>query len=75
MIPRLWDIQFGASWWLSLGFHFDHTDPSLTFHLPGVIVCVGRCKQPGFECSMRRGWWKKEQRICRYDSANRTEIQ
>lgn len=45
---RAWDIQFCRSPWLSLGFHVDHTDPSLTLHLPGVILSVGRLKQPGF---------------------------
>jgi hypothetical protein len=53
-IPRLWDLQWAASWWFSLGFHIDHCDPSLTLHLPGLIVCVGRCKQPGFRRSLRR---------------------
>lgn len=48
MIPRLWDIQIGENWWISLGFHLDHTDPSITLHLPGVVICIGRCKQPGF---------------------------
>lgn len=45
---RAWDVQIASNWWLSLGFHIDHTDPSLTLHLPGVIVYAGRCKQPGF---------------------------
>ena len=47
-IRRRWDVQVATNYWLSLGFHFDHTDPSLTLHLPGVIVCLGNCKQPGF---------------------------
>lgn len=41
-------MQWGENWGLSLGFHLDHTDPSLTIHLPGIIVAVGRLKQPGF---------------------------
>lgn len=45
---RRWDIQAAPNWWLSLGFHFDHTDPSLTLHLPGLIVAAGNLKQPGF---------------------------
>lgn len=53
-IRRAWDIQAGPNWWLSLGFHVDHTDPSVTLHLPGVIVAVGRLKQPGFTYSARR---------------------
>lgn len=54
MIVRKWDIQWGESWWLSLGFHFDHKDPSLTLHLPGAVVCFGRCKQPGYQHSLYR---------------------
>ncbi len=45
---RKWDIQFARNPWLSVGFHFDHTDPSITLHLPGCILYFGRCKQPGF---------------------------
>lgn len=52
MSKRL-DIQFAKNPWLSLGFHIDHTDPSVTIHLPFLIVYVGRCKQPGF----RRSRW------------------
>ena len=48
MIRRRWDVQWCWNPWLSIGFHFDHTDPSVTLHLPGVIVAVGRLKQPGF---------------------------
>lgn len=52
MIVRGWDIQVECAPWFSLGFHFDHTDPSLTFHLPWVIVAFGRLKIPGFV----QGW-------------------
>ncbi len=45
---RKWDVQWCWNPWLSVGFHFDHTDPGLTFHLPGVIISIGRLKQPGF---------------------------
>jgi hypothetical protein len=55
MIARKWDLQWEANWWFSIGIHFDHTDPSLTFHLPGVILAVGRLKQPGFKWSVRKG--------------------
>lgn len=48
MIKRAWDFQYCYNPWLSLGFHFDHTDPTLTLHLPGIIFYFGRCKQPGF---------------------------
>jgi len=48
MIKRAWDIQRGKNWWFSLGFHVDHTDPSITYHLPGIIIAIGRLKQPGF---------------------------
>lgn len=57
-MSRRWDVQFCANWWLSLGFHFDHTAPTLTFHLPGVIVYFGRCKQPGqhnWTCKANQG--------------------
>lgn len=54
MIRRAWDIQWASNWWLSLGFHFDHTDPSLTLHLPGIVLCVGRCKLPGFHHGLRQ---------------------
>ena len=45
---RAWDIQFCWNPWLSFGIHVDHEDPSLTVHLPLMILYVGRCKQPGF---------------------------
>lgn len=64
MIARQWDIQADSNWWLSLGLHFDHADPSLTLHLPGLIICFGRCKQPGFRYSVRR---RKERAACRYE--------
>lgn len=48
-IRRKWDLQVHWHWWpIQIGFHFDHTDPSITFHLPCLIVAVGRLKQPGF---------------------------
>lgn len=46
---RQWDFQICWNLWFSLGIHFDHTDPSLTIHLPGIILYFGRCKQPGFK--------------------------
>lgn len=53
-IRRAWDVQGCWNPWLSVGFHFDHTDPSLTLHLPGLILAVGRLKQPGFAWGVRR---------------------
>ena len=48
-MSRRWDFQVHwHSWGLQLGFHVDHTYPSITFHLPFVIVAIGRLKQPGF---------------------------
>ena len=44
---RRWEFQWCRNPWLSLGFHFDHTDPSITLHLPGLIIAVGRLKVPG----------------------------
>lgn len=54
MLVRKWDIQFSWQPWFSFGAHFDHTDPSITFHLPWLIVCLGRCKQPGFRHVQRK---------------------
>jgi len=52
---RLWDMQLSLdNWWISLGFHIDHTDPSITIHLPIIIICIGKPKQPGFKYSFRR---------------------
>lgn len=39
---KLWNVQIARNPWLSLGLHIDHRDPSITFHLPGVLVAVGR---------------------------------
>ena len=49
MYKKKWEIQFGRNPWLSLGFHIDHKDPSLTLHLPGIIIYCGYCKQPGYK--------------------------
>lgn len=49
LIIRLWDVQVHAhSRPFQLGFHLDHTDPSLTLHLPFLTVAFGRLKQSGF---------------------------
>ena len=47
-MTRAWDIQITSNWWLSLGIHIDHTDPSITLHLPGLIIYAWHCVQPGF---------------------------
>jgi hypothetical protein len=47
--PKRWDMQFGRNPWFSVGIHIDHNDPSITFHLPGILIYVGNCKQPGFK--------------------------
>ena len=44
---RRWDVQWCKNFWFSVGLHFDHTDPSIFLHLPGVVVAFGRLKQPG----------------------------
>lgn len=49
MIDKKWEIQCTKNYWLSLGFHIDHIDPSITIHLPFVILYIGNCKQPGFK--------------------------
>ena len=46
-LSRRWDIQFGRNPWFSLGIHIDHCDPSVTFHLPGFLIYMGNCEQPG----------------------------
>lgn len=50
---RKWGIQYVWNPWLSFGFHFDHTDPSLTLHLPLLILSFGRCKWPGFRYGLK----------------------
>ncbi len=53
-VSRRWDMQILWQAWFSLGVHvdhldhLDHLDPSITLHLPGLIIYLGRCKQPGF---------------------------
>lgn len=54
---RQWDIQLASNWWLSVGVHIDHTDPSITLHLPGLIIYAGRCVYPGLA-----GWSAREGR-------------
>jgi hypothetical protein len=50
---KRWDIQVAFNPWLSLGVHLDHTDPSVTLHLPGCILMAGRFGfMPGW--SLRR---------------------
>ena len=49
MIQKKWEIQLSENWWFSLGFHIDHTDPSITIHLPCLLIYIGNCKQPGFK--------------------------
>ena len=46
--PKRWDVQFGRNPWFSMGLHIDHCDPSVTFHLPGILIYAGKCEQPGF---------------------------
>lgn len=48
-LPTKWDIQLGRNPWFSLGIHIDHKEPSITFHLPGIIIYVGKCVQPGLK--------------------------
>lgn len=48
MLKRSWDFQWCWNPWISLGVHIDHSDPSVTLHLPGIILSMGRLKQPGF---------------------------
>ena len=68
-ICRRWDIQVGRNPWFSLGIHIDHTDPSLTFHLPWVIVALGRLKLPGFV----HGWSLRGVKVLREHEEKRSE--
>lgn len=48
-MKRKWEIQTHKNSWISLGFHIDHTDPSITIHLPYFVIYIGNCIQPGFK--------------------------
>lgn len=58
-----WEIQHSFNNpWFSLGVHIDHTDPSITIHLPFLIIYAGNCKQPGLRiicerCLAVKGDW------------------
>ncbi len=55
-MKKVWEIQICRNNpWISFGFHIDHTDPSITVHLPFRIFYIGYCKQPGFNSQSRRG--------------------
>jgi hypothetical protein len=51
---KRWNLQVNPNPWFSLGIHVDHTDPSVIFHLPGLIVQMGRIR-PIFKHSLRVG--------------------
>ena len=49
-MTRRWEVQITRdNPWFSVGFHIDHIDPSITLHLPFLIVYAGHCIQPGFK--------------------------
>ena len=49
-VTRRWEVQITRdNPWFSIGFHVDHHDPSITLHLPFLIVYTGHCVQPGFK--------------------------
>jgi len=48
-MKRKWEAQHFKNPWFSLGFHIDHNDPSITFHLPFYGFYIGNCIQPGFK--------------------------
>lgn len=48
------DIQLHPAPYLQLGFHLDHRDGYVAFHLPGVIVAIGRIIRCQFDWSLRR---------------------
>jgi hypothetical protein len=64
---RKLDIQIARNFWLSLGIHIDHTDPSVTLHLPGVIIMFGRCVQPGLPDQ----WWSLREKQAKAYSVQR----
>ncbi len=46
---RKWGIRFGRLLRLGLGVHFDHSDPSLQFHLWGVWLDLGNLKKDEYD--------------------------
>ncbi len=41
-------ICFTKNPWFSLGIHVDHRAPYVAFHLPGIIITVGKTAAPWF---------------------------
>ncbi len=39
-------IRFAKNPWFSLGIHIDHKAPYVAFHLPGVVITVGKTAAP-----------------------------
>jgi hypothetical protein len=59
---KYWDIQWRGNPWLCLGIDIDHVGPFIQFHLPGVIVKIGR-DEAFFPVSLRFGRIYWEQKI------------
>ena len=41
-------IRFMKNPWFSLGIHIDHKAPYVAFHLPGVIITIGKTAAPWY---------------------------
>jgi hypothetical protein len=41
-------IRCAKNPWFSLGIHIDHKAPYVAFHLPGVVISVGRTAKPWY---------------------------
>lgn len=41
-------IRFAKNPWFSLGIHVDHKAPYVAFHLPGVVITVGKTAKPWY---------------------------
>ncbi len=41
-------ILFTKNPWFSLGIHIDHKAPYVAFHLPGVVISVGKTPEPWY---------------------------
>jgi hypothetical protein len=52
--PRKLDIQFVDNFWFSIGVHIDQWNPSITLHLPLIVICIGWLPYPGYQYSLRR---------------------
>ncbi len=50
-------LQFRKNPWFSLGIHIDHKAPYIEFHLPRVIIRVGRPQKPVYSKDLASDVW------------------